>query len=235
VDPLTVRRHAARLKQPFSRSGRMSKLLNPAAQLKVNHYTTIQAEKQRACRTKWAGAMRQLPKTTLKALRHKHPREYAWLLRNDAEWLKRHSPHSQRRAQPTSGVDWKKRDAKYAVAVRTAATRLRNNPDRPVQVTRTAVGKAIGAVTLLRRKLHKMPMTAQVLAKVVETRVEYAVRRVHWAADCFTRDGIILLPGQLVLRANVYSLRDVPEVRSAVDAAVRLLESKLSLKHKLRA
>lgn len=60
----------------------------------------------------------------------------------------------------TISVDWKRRDAEYAVAVRAAASSLKDAPGRPVQVTRTAIGRAIGATTLLRQKLHKMPMTA---------------------------------------------------------------------------
>jgi hypothetical protein len=44
--------------------------------------------------------------------------------------------------------------------VRAAASSLKDAPGRPVQVTRTAIGRAIGATTLLRQKLHKMPMTA---------------------------------------------------------------------------
>lgn len=116
-----------------------------------------------------------------------------------------------------------------------AAARLRNNPGRPVQVTKTAVGRAVGAVALLRQKQRKMPLTAQVLANVVETRVEYAARRVRRAAECFTRDRIMPRPWQLLLRANVYSLRDVPEVKAAVGAAMRLVESSLSHLQKLTA
>jgi len=176
-----------------------------------------------------------MPETTLKALRLKLPREYAWLFRNDAEWLKRRSPLTRRRARPTSGVDWKKRDADYAIAVRAATTCLRNNPDRPVQVTRAAIGRAVGATTLLQQKLHKMPLTAQVIAGVVETRVEYAVRRVQWAAERYTLERTMPRPWQLVLRANVYSLRSVPEVNSAVEAAVHLIDLNLSLKQELTA
>jgi hypothetical protein len=80
-----------------------------------------------------------------------------------------------------------------------------------------------------------MPLTAQIITNVVETRVEYAARRIKWAAGCFIRDRILPRPWQLVLRANVYSLRSVPEVKIAVDAAVDLIKSNLSLKQKLTA
>jgi hypothetical protein len=132
-------------------------------------------------------------------------------------------------------VDWKKRDAEYAIAVRAATTRLMNNPSRPVQVTRNAIGRTIGATTLLRQKLNKMPLTAQVIAGVVETRVEDAVRRIGWAAERFTREYTMPRPWQLMLRACVYSLRSISEVKSAVDAAMGLIESHLSPKQQRRA
>lgn len=235
VNPLTVRRHAARLKLRASRSDRRSKPLNRSTWLKSVHGATVQAEKRRTCRAKWISEMRQSPRTTLKALRRKRSREYAWLLKNDAEWLKRPSPYSLKRDQRSSDVDWQKRDAEYAVAVRIVATSLKHNPSRPVQVTRSAIGRAVGAVTLLRQKLHKLPLTAQVISNVVETRVEYAVRRVRWAAENFMRDHIQPRPWQLVLKANVYSLRKEPEVKSAINAAVGLIESNSSLQQKLTA
>src|SRR2546423_11085222 len=114
--------------------------------------------------------MRRNLKITLKALRQKLPREYAWLLQNDTEWLDEHKPRHRRRNQSTSSVDWEKRDAEYAVAVKVAASRLKDAPGRPVKVTTTAIGRAVGAVTNLQQKPHKMPLTAQVLDSAVETR-----------------------------------------------------------------
>jgi hypothetical protein len=116
----------------------------------------------------------------------------------------------------------------YAVAVRDAALRLKDAPCRPVQMTRTALGRTLGALTLLRQKLHKMPLTAQVLAGAVETREQYAVRRVWWAADLYCQECILLREWQLVIRANVYSLRGVQAVECAVEGAMNMLRSKLS-------
>jgi hypothetical protein len=235
VDPLTVRRHALRLNLLPSRRGRKTKPIPRAARLKGTHNSTAIAQKRRTYRAKLVSATRQEPETTLKALRLNLPHEYAWLRRNDADWLMRHSPLNRRRAHPTSGVDWKKRDAEYAIAVRAAAMCLRNNPGRPVQVTRSAIGRAVGATTLVRQKLNKMPLTAQVIAVVVETRVEYAVRRIQWAAECYARERTMPRPWQLMLRASVYSLRSVSEVKSAVDTSLGLIESHLSFKQKRTA
>lgn len=227
VDPLTVRRHAARLEISLSRSDKRLKPLARTAQLKGNAVSASREKKRRGYRSKWVSAMKLRREITLKALRSKLPREYAWLRQNDSEWLEGHKPRPQRRNQPASGVDWKRRDAEYAAAVRAAASRLREAPGRPVQVTRTAIGRTVGAITLLRQKLYKMPLTAQVLTGLVETREQYAVRRVWWAAGLYLKEGTLPREWQLVMRANVYSLRAVSAVKCAVEGAMSMLISKL--------
>lgn len=228
VNPLTVRRHAARMELSLSRSDKRLKPLARATQLQGNTVTAAREKKRRGYRSKWLSAIKPGREITLKALRRKLPREYAWLRQNDFGWLKGHKPRPQRRNQPTTGVDWKRRDAQYAAAVRAAASRLKEAPGRPVQVTRTAIGGALGAITLLRQKLHKMPLTAQVLAGVVETREQYAVRRVWWAADLYRQEDVLPREWQLVIRANVYSLKAVSAVKCAVEGAMCMLISKLS-------
>lgn len=47
------------------------------------------------------------------------------------------------------------------------------------EVTRPTIGRAVGAVSLLRQKMDRMPLMAWVLAKGVETRMEYATRHVR--------------------------------------------------------
>jgi hypothetical protein len=146
---------------------------------------------------------------------------------NDAEWLEGHKPRPGKGNLSTASVNWKRRDAEYAVAVRSAVSRLKDAPGQPVQVTRTAIGRALGATTLLQQKLHKMPLTTQVLAGVVETREQCAVRRVWWVADLYYQEDVLPREWQLVMRANVYSLKGVPAVKCAVEEDINMLRSKL--------
>jgi hypothetical protein len=215
VDPLTVRRHAARLKLPFSRGGRKSKPLKQAARLKGKSLSAEWEKKRHRCRSKWLSTMKVNRKIMLKALRHQLPREYAWLLQNDSEWLEGHKPRPKKRNLPTSSVDWKRRDTEYAVAVREAATRLKESPGRPVQVTKTAIGRALGAITFFQQKLYKLPLSAQVLDTLVETHEQYAIRRIWRAADICTQEDMLPRRWQLILRANVYRLRENPQVEVA--------------------
>lgn len=157
------------MKLPLSRSDKRLKPLPRATKLKDKAVSAAWENKRHGCRSKWLSAMKKAREITLKALRGKLPREYAWLLHNDSDWLEGHKPQPQRRNLSTASVDWKKRDAEYAAAVRAAASRLKDASGRPVRVTRTAIGRALGAITLLRQKSNKMPLTAQVLDTVVET------------------------------------------------------------------
>lgn len=91
----------------------------------------------------------------------------------------------------------------------------------------TAIGRAVGAVTLLRQKLHKMPLTAQVLTGVVETHEQYAVRRVWLATNLYYQEGVLPREWQLVMRANVYSFRDNSAVKCALKNAINMMNSKL--------
>lgn len=235
MDPLTVRRHAARLELSPSRSDKRLKPLSRATQLKGEAVSASWEKKRRGCRSKWLSAMKSWREITLKTLRSRLPREYAWLRQNDSEWLERHKPRRQRRYLPTASVDWKRRDAEYAAAVGAAASCIKEAPGRPVLVTRTAIGRALGAITLLRQKLQKMPLTAQVLEGLVETREQYAVRRVSWAADLYCREEVLPREWQLVMRANVYSLREVSAVKCAVEEVLNMLSSTLSHSHARRA
>lgn len=210
------------------------KPLNRAAQLKGKAVTVAWEGQRRRCRSKWLSAIKQGREVRLKALRGKLPREYAWLRQNDSEWLEGHKPRSYRRKLSTISVDWKRRDTDYSVAVRAAAVRLKVAPGHPVQVTRTAIGRAVGAISLLRQKLHNMPITSQVLAGAVETREEYAVRRVSWAAGLYLHEKILPREWQLVLRASVYRVRDIPAVKCAIAEALIMLGTELGLMKKGR-
>lgn len=234
VDPLTVRRHAARLEVPLSRSDKTLKPLTCATQLKGNALSADREKKRLRCRSTWLYAMKQGRELSLKVLRGRFPREYSWLRQNDSEWLEEHKPHSQRRTSSTTGIDWKKRDAEYAVAVKAAAARLKNVSGRPIHVTKTAIGRTIGAVTLLRQKIHKMPLTNKVLADSVETREKYAVRRIWWASDLFIQENLVPKTWQLLVRAGALSLKDSSEVQGAVKSALKFVERELSSRQQMQ-
>jgi hypothetical protein len=70
-----------------------------------------------------------------------------------------------------------------------------------------------------------MPLTAQVLKGEVETREQYAVRRVQRATADYIKEGIRPSRWQIILRASAYLLMKNPMVKQSLDDAMNMLES----------
>jgi len=226
VDPLTVRRHAERLQLASSGSRRVPSL-SPALRLKAVSPEAEQARKRREHRALWLEVMKRCPKPNMKSIRGSLSRTYAWLIQNDSAWLKTHRPKPSKRARITTSVDWEKRDSKLAMAVREVASRLKSAQGRPIRVTKTAVGRDLGQLTLLRQKIHKLPLTAAALDEVVESRADFAIRRVRRVAVMFSQEGAQPRAWELIAKANVHSLMSVPRVADAVNDSLRMFEAEV--------
>jgi hypothetical protein len=163
-----------------------------------------------------------MPEASRTTLSRKYPKLYTWLSRRDQDWMEAHKPPSRKGTRAIlSRVDWEGRDRQLAEAVTTAAKELRQVPGCPIRVTITAVANKIGYVLLTYRQ--KLPLTAQALAEVVETREAFAIRRVWWVAECYRQEGVCPARSQLVRRANVDALKALPEVQRVVEAALKML------------
>ena len=68
-----------------------------------------------------------------------------------------------------------------------------------------------------------MPLTAQVLDEEVESREEFAIRRIWWVAECCHREGECLKRWELIRQSGGARLVDRPEVRDAINEALHLL------------
>jgi Tn7-like transposition protein D/TniQ len=223
VDPLTVRRHAERLQLPASGYKRVLSL-SPVLRLKAVSPVADYPGKRRKHRALWLEAMKARPKPTMKSLRGSLPHTYAWLIQNDAAWLTLHRPKPSKRVRVATSVDWERRDSKLALAVRESARRLKSTPGRPIRVTKTTVSRDLGQITLLRQKIHKLPLTAAALDEVIESRADFAIRRVRRAAELFSQAGTQPKAWELINRANVHGLMSVPSVVDAVNDSLRMFE-----------
>jgi hypothetical protein len=167
--------------------------------------------------------MKKNPTITMKSLRRALPRVYAWLLKNDAEWLKANRPALPVREYVNSSVDWGWRDAKLAFFIRSKAIELLNAPGKPTFLSKTAICNSLGITSLIRQKVQKLPLTTTALADVTESRVDYAVRRVCWIACSYLQEGMFPQRWSLILRANVYRWMSYPKVVEALGASMEML------------
>ena len=105
------------------------------------------------------------------------------------------------------------------------AERLKDPAGKPVQITVSASARGIGQLANFQKHLDRLPLTAQVLAEVVENREEFAVRRVWWAAKCFRQEHISPQEWQLIRRANLRpELVVIPHIKEAIESALETLQ-----------
>lgn len=225
VDPITIRRHAERCGLSVQRSGRKPvKPLRSTTTLRDGVSSETLTQKRHEHRDRWLSAIEKNPTITMKSLRRDLPRVYAWLLKNDADWLKTHRPARHVREPANSSVDWGWCDARLAFFVWAKAIEFLNAPGKPAFLSRAAICNGLGRTSLIRQKIHKLPLTAAALAEVTESRVCYAVRRVYWAARSYLQEGTFPQRWCLILRANVYRWLSYPKVAEALDTVMGMLE-----------
>lgn len=233
----TVKYHATRLGLEFPRTGPGPKVMrenaNTVARLERKRLQEAAKsegfeEVREAKRKEWLAAMTDYPDATRSRLQREiAPKTYHWLLHNDNEWLKINMPPPYRRADTPRRVDWQARDSQLAEDVRLAADRIKAMEGRPTQITVNAIARNLDKKELLQKKkqLDKLPLTKKALDDVVETRIQFAIRRVGWAAGCFGEEKKAPAKSELALRACVdYNVWQEPEAKAALEAHRRELQ-----------
>jgi len=224
VDPLTIKRHATRIRLSFPRAGGKHSQLRESQQL----HSTIrmpEAPTVEMYRTTWLAILQAEPSVGVKKVRNKVPGVYTWLYRNDREWLKEHIPVGIKKTELQSHrVNWEERDIQLAEEVQQAVSRLKSLPERSIHITKSAIGREIGQLALLQQHLDKLPKTAEALYIYVESREAFAVRRVQWTIIKCLQENIHLERWQLVRQAGVARITNYAQVSEALDVALQKLK-----------
>ena len=222
VDAVTIARQGVRLGLSFPPPGSTMK------QPKISIPQRLSPTHLNEYRTQWLTVLTNHPNASRTTLQQIAPKLHRWLWRYDHQWLDAHMPppknpgHSQTKPTPPR-VNWAERDTQLAQQVTLAAQRLKNKPGRPVWISVEAIGREVSLVKRLKGQWDKLPLTSQALAKVTETRVMAAVRRVEWAAACYRQEGHCPFRSHLAQRAGVRQSQKHPEVREAIEQALQML------------
>jgi Tn7-like transposition protein D/TniQ len=233
TDRKIIKREAMRLKLPFPRKGPGYQVTQmPKPSLKPVGSRSTLTKKRSLYRSEWKVIRKENPKISRSIITQKYVRLYYWLNRYDNEWLKAHLPPPRKRGRANRRVNWHSRDATLAKAVRESAQRLKRRSGRPVRVTKNRIGKDIDQKTMLEKYLDKLPRTKGALLNAAETRVQFAKRRLQWAADYFRLENKLPARSALMLRASFGSdIWDEPEVIGAVESIIKALERDMLHQH----
>jgi hypothetical protein len=133
------------------------------------------------------------------------------VLARSSDWFDQHQPTRARPIQRRPRIDWSERDRTLLPAARAAVERLRHQ-DPPIRLTFGRIAAEIGQASLLQQHLARLPLTRAYLHGVVESRVDYAARKVRRRGAVHRAAGTIP-PRWLLVREA--SLR--PELAAAVE------------------
>ncbi|MHA6578652.1 TnsD family Tn7-like transposition protein [Pseudomonas yamanorum] len=110
--------------------------------------------------------------------------DYAWLYRNDLQWLKTHLGKigAQRRHRRPRNP-FSELDAILAEKICGCARSIRARPGKPIRICRTRIGREIDALSRFEKQLDRLPLCADALASVCESIEDFHRRRVAWATE----------------------------------------------------
>ncbi|WP_342511818.1 TnsD family transposase [Sporosarcina sp. FSL K6-1522] len=119
-------------------------------------------------RTEWLSFKDEKPSSQRTAV-------YKWLYKHDKDWLMQNRPKYSRSKPNNNRIDWVQRDEEMAKQVKEIANQLKSI--KHVRITKTEIGRKIGALSLIQKSLQKLPKTKRTLENVVETTEQYRIRR----------------------------------------------------------
>jgi hypothetical protein len=154
-------------------------------------------------REKWKELRKQYPEMGKTQLRQIDNALFAWLYRNDREWLNQNSPLKKTTNIINSRVDWDQRDNEILIQVKEVVAKMLNSDGKPERITISLIGSKLGIRGLLEKHLDKLPKTKAYLDSVKETNHDFRLRRIRWAVKELEKEGEELQLWKIMRRAGV--------------------------------
>jgi hypothetical protein len=235
VDVQTIKFQAGLLRLQFPRIGpsKMVVRATPTLRNRLIRYQRNKSEevdlkRRTAHRRTWLQNLKKHPQASRKDLMRLSPGPNSWLFVHDREWLHQNQPTLRKRG--SAQADWSGLDIQFADQVRLSAQRIKNLPGRPVRVTKACIVFDIrdqGDLAkfnwqkLRKFNLKRLPLTAQAFEAFTEQLIDYYLRKIEWAANCFRQKGVVPSLTSLSKRAAIkWGKWYLPEVNAALQAVL---------------
>lgn len=132
----------------------------------------------------WIKLSQQYSQKSVTELRKLKPALYTWLYRHEKAWLLAHSSQILiKKKSATFRVNWEERDILLCNKVRQEVNAILTADGKPERITVSRVGKRLGVLSLLEKKLNKLPCTREYLSYMIESVQHYQERRIIWAVQ----------------------------------------------------
>jgi hypothetical protein len=143
------------------------------------------------------------PDCTRKELRDSLYREFAWLYRNDKDWLYKNLPaKTEKVVAENHRVDWDSRDRELLVEIKNAYLEILKL-EKPKRVTESLIGKVTGKDALLRYYIDKLPRCRDYMKEIAESIEDFQLRRIRIIYDAAKSNNVELKKWELLRAAGI--------------------------------
>ncbi len=151
----------------------------------------------------WIQLQQEQPNLSKTELREQSPSTYAYLYRNDKEWLHNHSPKLRKTESKNGRVNWHERDQEILDQVKKVVRELSVSNGKPRRITVKSIADAIGERALLEQHLDRMPYTKKFIENVYESEKDFRLRRVKHVIDEMKEEGEEIKVWKVLKRAGI--------------------------------
>jgi hypothetical protein len=120
---------------------------------------------------------------------------------------------------------WQQVDAQLAPLIEPAARHLKAQTDPFVRASTSAIARYLGQYSRILPNLEKLPETAEMLAQVVETSEEFALRRLQWWGAYYQAQKICPQRSDFLRKASLKGMAKRPHIQTAVSEMLHILAS----------
>lgn len=156
-------------------------------------------------REMWLQLFNDNPGVSKTGLRKQNKALYAWLYRNDRDWLNESSPYLRKVQTQYCKIDWKARDTEVLQQIKTTIAEMLDSDKRPERISISRIGKKIGSLALIEKHLIRMPEAQVYMNSHVETLEQFRIRRIKWAAKELNSAGEELKEWKIIRKAGIRS------------------------------
>jgi len=167
-----------------------------------NSYSSMNLDKD-YYRENWNELRKQYPEMGKTQLRMVDKALFAWLYRNDREWLNQNSPDKKVANAVNSRVDWNQRDNEILSQVKGIVDKMMNSDEKPERITISLIGRKLGIRGLLQKHLDKLQKTKAYPDSVIETNHDFRLRRIRWAVKELEKEGEELTQWRIFRKAGI--------------------------------
>jgi len=135
-------------------------------------------QEQQAKRSQWLAIVEANPDNSISELKAGSSALYAWLYRNDKEWLKtiRYRHDKNKPKQPR--LSWEERDQQYLKLLKAAHEAIIAF-EKPKRVSKTLLFTLTHRRSTLEKNLSSLPLTKFFIDSIAESDEDFRIRRIH--------------------------------------------------------